>query len=290
MKGTITLPSGAVLDLSGRPLVMAIVNCTEDSFYPASRNAGPGEAAERALAAAGAGADIIDFGGESTRPGAAYVSEEEERRRLIPVIRAFRQREGTPISVDTRKAPVARAALEAGADIINDISALEDDPALGPLCAERGAAVVLMHKRGIPVNMQEAPRYDDVVEEVAAYLSRAAARAEAAGILRERIILDPGIGFGKRLEDNLDLIAGLDAVRALGYPLLIGLSRKTFIGELTGREVSRRLAGTLAANAVSLMGGAGILRVHDVPETVDLVKVFFGITGHRAGRPEKPGL
>jgi dihydropteroate synthase len=262
---------------------MAIVNCTEDSFYPGSHNAGTEEAVERALAAAAAGADIVDFGGESTRPGAAYVSEEEERRRLIPVITAYRRRERTPVSVDTRKAPVARAALDAGADIVNDISALEDDPALGPLCAERRAPVVLMHKKGVPADMQRMPYYDDVVEEVAAYLSRAAARAEAAGIPRDYIILDPGIGFGKRREDNLDLIANLARIRALGYPLLMGLSRKTFIGELTGREVSQRLAGTLAANALSLIGGAGILRVHDVPETADLVKVFSGIAGRRAG-------
>jgi dihydropteroate synthase len=263
---------------------MAIINCTGDSFYPGSHNAGPEEAVERALAAAAAGADIIDFGGESTRPGAAYVSAEEELRRLIPVIGAFRRREGTPISVDTRKVPVARAVLDEGADIINDISALEDDPAMGPLCAEWGAPVVLMHKKGIPADMQDAPYYHDVVGEVIAYLSQAAVRAEAAGIPREHIILDPGIGFGKRRDDNLDLIAGLTAIRVLGYPLLMGLSRKTFIGELTGRDVSQRLAGTLAANAVALMGGAGILRVHDVPETVDLVKVFTGIAGRRAGK------
>ena len=283
MKGSMALPSGGILDLSGRPLVMAIINCTGDSFYPGSHNAGPEEAVERALMAAAMGADIIDFGGESTRPGAAYVSAEEELRRLIPVIGAFRRRERTPISVDTRKALTARAALDEGADIINDISALGDDPALGSLCSEWGAPVVLVHKKGVPADMQDGPYYDDVVGEVIVYLSRAAARAEAAGISREHIILDPGIGFGKRHDDNLNLIAGLAEIRALGYPLLMGLSRKTFIGELTGRDVSERLAGTLAANAIALMGGAGILRVHDVAETVDLVKVFAGITGRRAG-------
>lgn len=282
MNGPVKLPSGALLDLRGRPLVMAIVNCTEDSFYPGSHNAGPDAAVDRAFAAAEAGADIIDLGGESTRPGAAYVDEAEERRRLIPVIRAFRGRKQTPVSVDTRKGPVARAALEAGADIINDISALEDDPALGPLCAERGAPVVLMHKKGVPGDMQNKPFYEDVVGEVRAYLAAAATRALAAGIPPEHIILDPGIGFGKRREDNLAILARLGEIRSLGYPVLVGLSRKTIIGDLTGRDVSRRLAGTLAANALCLMEGAGIIRVHDVGEAVDLVKVISAI------RPNRP--
>ncbi|MDR2630488.1 MAG: dihydropteroate synthase [Spirochaetaceae bacterium] len=277
MKSPVKLPSGALLDLRGPPLVMAIVNCTEDSFYPGSRNAGSEAALERALVAAEAGADIIDFGGESTRPGAAYVSEAEERRRLVSVIRAFRERKQTPVSVDTRKGTVARAALEAGADIINDISALEDDPALGPLCAEWGAPVVLMHKKGVPVDMQEGPFYTDVVGEVRSYLSAAARRALAAGIPPEHIILDPGIGFGKRREDNLALLARLEELGALGYPLLVGLSRKTIIGDLTGRDVSARLAGTLAANALSIMKGAGIIRVHDIAEAVDLVKVISAV-------------
>jgi dihydropteroate synthase len=276
MTGPIKLPGGGTLDW-GLPLVMAIVNCTEDSFYPGSRNAGPEEAVNRALAAAEAGADIIDFGGESTRPGAAYVSADEERRRLIPVIRAFRGQKQTPVSVDTRKAAAARAALEAGADLINDISALEDDPALGPLCAEWGAPVVLMHKKGIPADMQDKPYYQDVVGEVRSYLAAAAGRALAAGIPPEHIILDPGIGFGKRREDNLALLARLGEIRSLGYPVLIGLSRKTIIGDLTGREVTGRLAGTLAANAFCLMNGAGIIRVHDVAEAVDLVKVISAI-------------
>ncbi|MDR2068260.1 MAG: dihydropteroate synthase [Spirochaetaceae bacterium] len=281
MSGPVKLPG--LLDFSARPLVMAIVNCTEDSFYPGSRNAGPQAALDRALEAAEAGADIIDFGGESTRPGAAYVDEEEECRRLVPVIRAFREQKQTPVSVDTRKAPVARAALEAGADLVNDISALEDDPALGPLCAEWGAPVVLMHKKGIPVDMQDQPYYEDVVEAVRSYLAAAAARALAAGIPREHIILDPGIGFGKRREDNLALLACLERIRSLGYPVLVGLSRKTIIGDLTGREVSQRLAGTLAANALCLMKGAGIIRVHDVPEAVDLVKVIAAIGPYPVG-------
>jgi dihydropteroate synthase len=265
---------------------MAIVNCTEDSFYPPSRNASPREAAERALAAVGEGAAIVDFGAESTRPGAAYIPEEEELRRLIPVIRAFRRQSGVPVSVDTRKAAVARAALDAGADIINDISALEDDPSLGPLCAERGAAVVLMHKRGIPQNMQSGPRYGDVVGEVGAYLAAAARRAGDCGIPKGHIILDPGIGFGKGLEDNLRILAHLAEICGSDYPVLVGLSRKTFVGDLTGRDPSGRLAGSLAASAAALTEGANILRVHDVRETVDLVRVLHAIARYKDERGE----
>jgi dihydropteroate synthase len=176
---------------------------------------------------------------------------------------------------------VARAALDAGADIINDISALEDDPALGPLCAERRVPVILMHKKGVPLNMQDKPGYNDVIEEVTSYLAAAAGRAQAYSIPAGHIILDPGIGFGKGLEDNLAILANLDRLAGLGYPLLVGLSRKTFIGELTGREPSGRLAGTLAANALCLMAGAAILRVHDPAETADLVKVIHAVLGRR---------
>jgi dihydropteroate synthase len=256
---------------------MAIINCTEDSFFSGSHNAGTAAAVERALQAAADGADIIDFGGESTRPGAAYVSEAEETRRLLPVIAGFRQQAKTPVSVDTRKAPVMRRCLDAGADIANDVSALEDDPDMGPLCADHGAPIILLHTKGIPACMQERPWYADVVAEVRGYLADAVSRATAAGIPEAHIILDPGIGFGKRLEDNLALIAGLDQIRALGRPVLMGLSRKTFIGRLTGRDTADRLAGTLAANAACLAKGVEILRVHDVPETVDLITVWEGI-------------
>jgi dihydropteroate synthase len=286
MKGKVGLPSGAELDFSGPALVMAIVNCTDDSFYPPSRSADPWEAAERALAAVEEGAAIIDFGGESTRPGAAYVPEEEELRRLIPVIRTFRRQSPVPVSVDTRKAAAARAALDAGADIINDISALEDDPALGPVCAERGAPVVLMHKKGTPQYMQERPYYTDPAGEVGAYLAGAAERAGHYGIPKGRIILDPGIGFGKRLEDNLIILSHLAKICGPDYPVLVGISRKTFVGELTGRDVSGRLAGSLAAGAAALMEGADILRVHDVRETVDLVKVLYAIARYKDDRRE----
>jgi dihydropteroate synthase len=262
---------------------MAVVNCTGDSFYPPSR-ALAGAAVEKALAAVEAGADLVDFGGESSRPGASYVEAELELERLLPVLEGFRARSPAPVSVDTRKAPVARALLEAGADMINDISALEDDPPLGRICAEAGAALVLMHKRGEPRTMREAPSYRDLIGELGGYLAGAAGRALEAGLSPEGIILDPGIGFGKRLEDNLEILARLPELKLTlaekcgkDYPLLVGLSRKSFIGELTGRDPAGRLPGTLAANAAALLGGAEIIRVHDPGESADLVRVIHGI-------------
>ncbi|GHV61531.1 dihydropteroate synthase [Spirochaetia bacterium] len=286
-QGRTELPGGAKLDFGAAPwavppLVMGIVNCNGDSFFPPSR-ARAKEAVEKALRQVEDGAAIIDFGGESTRPGAAYVSAGEELERLIPVIEAFRRRSPAAISVDTRKAAVARAGLEAGADIINDISALEDDPEMGPLCAEKKAAVVLMHKQGEPRNMQQNPHYTDAAAEVGAYLFEAARRAEQCGIAHDKIILDPGIGFGKALADNLSIMNRLAEICGSDYPVLVGLSRKTFVGELTGREAPDRLAGTLAANAFCLLKGARIVRVHDVRETADMIKVLFGIAQGRKG-------
>ncbi|GHV54903.1 hypothetical protein AGMMS49579_16430 [Spirochaetia bacterium] len=286
MTGVIELPGGGKLDLgispwAVPPLVMGIVNCNGDSFFPPSR-ARADEAMEKALRQVEDGAAIIDFGGESTRPGADYVSAGEELERLIPVIEAFRRRSPAAISVDTRKAAVARISLEAGADIINDISALEDDPEMGPLCAEKKAAVVLMHKQGEPRNMQKNPRYTDAAAEVGAYLFEAARKAEQLGIAHDKIILDPGIGFGKALGDNLGIMNRLAEICGSDYPVLMALSRKTFVGELTGRAVPDRLAGTLGANAFCILQGAKIVRVHDVRETADMIKVLFGIV--HAGR------
>ena len=271
---------GGVLDFSGPPLIMAIVNCNGDSFYAPSRALGE-KAVEKALAAEEEGAAIVDFGAESSRPGSSYISGEEELERLIPVIDAFRRRSCLPVSVDTRKVSVARSALDAGADIINDISALSDDPEMAALCAEKGAAVVLMHKKGLPLTMQENHGYENLAAEIKAFFKAAAERALAAGIGAEKIILDPGIGFGKALEDNIRIIRLLAEICGNDYPVLVGLSRKSFIGEITGATVKdgqEMLSGTLAANAAAIMAGANIIRVHDVKEHRDLAKVLFAIS------------
>jgi len=256
---------------------MAIINCNGDSFYAPSRALGEG-AVEKALLAEKEGAAIVDFGAESSRPGASYISEEEELERLIPVISSFRKRSSLPVSADTRRSSVAAAAIEAGADIINDISALSDDPRMAGVCDEKSAAVVLMHKKGEPLTMQENPSYSNLTEEIRAFFNGSIKRALAAGIPHEKIILDPGIGFGKSLNDNLQIIRLLAEICGKDYPILVGLSRKSFIGELTGRDAEDRLPGTLAANAAAILAGADIIRVHDVKEHVDLAKVLFSIT------------
>ncbi|HLT78378.1 MAG TPA: dihydropteroate synthase [Ferrovibrio sp.] len=263
-----------------RPYVMGIVNVTADSFSGDGLNTDAQAAIARARQMVADGADLIDLGAESTRPGAQPVSADEEIARLLPVLEGLRDL-AIPVSVDTRHAATMRAALQAGAAIINDISALEDDP--GSLAAVAGAQcpVVLMHKQGDPQTMQVAPRYDDVVAEVHDYLAGRIKACEAAGIARQRIILDPGIGFGKTLEHNLALLRdGLAALRNLGCALLVGVSRKSMIGALTGeRDPARRVAGSLAAGLRAVQQGAHILRVHDVPETVQALRVWRGIAG-----------
>ena len=256
---------------------MAIVNCNEDSFYAPSRALGE-EAVEKALSAEKEGAAIVDFGAESSRPGASYISEEEELARLIPVISSFRKRSSLPVSADTRRSSVAAAAIDSGADIINDISGMSDDPAMAKVCAEKGAAVVLMHKKGVPLTMQENPSYSNLTEEVNAFFKDSINRALTAGIPPEKIILDPGIGFGKSLKDNLRIIRLLAEICGKDYPILVGLSRKGFIREITGCDMEDSLAGTLAANAAAILAGADIIRVHDVKEHIDLAKVLFSIT------------
>lgn len=257
---------------------MGIINCTPDSFYSDSRREGPSAAAEQAAAMIAQGADLLDIGGESTRPGSAYVSAEEERRRVIPMIKAVRalpEAENVLLSVDTRKSLVAEAALDAGTDILNDISALRDDPDMVRLAAERGCPVVMMHMQGTPETMQRAPRYEDPVEEVLGFLLDRAEAAAAAGVDREKVILDPGIGFGKRQEDNLALIRHIDLFRREGHMVLMGLSRKSFLGKiLDGAPPEDRLVGSLAANAWCALKGADILRVHDVKETVQMIRVL----------------
>ena len=269
----------AVLNLTARPLVMGIINCTPDSFLPSSRSPEPEVALETAKRMIREGADLLDIGGESSRPGATYLEAREEIERIIPVIKALRRFSDIPISVDTRKAAVARAAFAAGADILNDISSLADDPELAGVAADAGATVVLMHKRGDPVDMQRNPSYEDTLGEIIQDLGEGIARARAAGIPDERIILDPGIGFGKRQEDNLLILKELRTFTELGFPLLVGHSRKSFLGKITGREPEERLAASLAAGVIAQQNGAAILRVHDVAATRDALRVVAAISG-----------
>lgn len=242
---------------------MGVLNVTPDSFSDGNRYLDPDRAIERAQQMAREGAHIIDIGGESTRPGAPEVPAEVECGRVIPVIRRLRSRLGCPISVDTRKAIVAQQALEEGAAIVNDVSALTFDCAMTEVIARHRAAVVLMHMRGTPATMTALARYHDVVEEVGAYLVERARAARAGGIARSRIILDPGIGFAKKTSHNLKLIAAMPRLRCLGYPILVGVSRKNFVRQIAGGGQEQLLFGTAAAVAVAVAAGASIVRVHD---------------------------
>jgi dihydropteroate synthase len=247
-----------------------VVNVTPDSFSDGGRFRDPEAAVAQARRLAAEGADIIDIGGESTRPGAAPVSEEEELRRLLPVLERLGD---LCVSVDTRRPAVMQAVLRAGASMINDVQALGAPYALEAVAAT-GCGVCLMHMKGEPATMQREPRYDDVVGEVKAFLQEAVRKAMFAGIGRERIVIDPGFGFGKTAKHNLQLLRNLRELCALGVPLLAGLSRKSTIGHLTGRPVSERLAGSLALALLALQGGATILRAHDVKETRDIIAVW----------------
>lgn len=273
MKRTLILPDSRTLELGISPVIMGIVNVTPDSFFGESRRPDPVEAAERALALEEEGALILDFGAESTRPGSDPVDPEEEARRLIPAIRSFRARSSAVISVDTRRSYVARLALDEGADIINDIAALSD-PGMAQAAAAYRAAVVLMHMKGDPATMQESPAYADCTAEVRDFLAAAACLALEAGVPRNSIVLDPGIGFGKLLAHNLELMKRLPLLAEAGYPLLVGLSRKRFVGEITGKPIEGRLAGSLGAACAAWLAGADIFRVHDVAATRDALAVF----------------
>ncbi|MDQ7795680.1 MAG: dihydropteroate synthase [Spirochaetia bacterium] len=270
------LPRQRSLLYGAQPLIMGIVNVTPDSFFEGSRKYEPQAAVEAALAMVSHGAHIIDFGAESTRPGSSEIDPKEERARLLPVIERFRAASDAVISVDTRHPEVARAAIEAGADILNDIEALAA-PGMAEIAAKHHAAVVLMHMQGTPATMQIAPAYADCLEEVYTFLRAVTKGAIAAGVSAESIILDPGIGFGKLKEHNLALIRGIGRLRSLGFPVLIGLSRKRLVGELTGREIPERLAGSIGGALAAWMAGADIIRVHDVAETVDAFRVFTAI-------------
>jgi dihydropteroate synthase len=263
-------------------LVMGILNVTPDSFSDGGRYAAREQAVAHALSMAAAGADIIDIGGESTRPGAEPVPLAEELARVIPVIEALRGRLSARISIDTRKAEVMRRALAAGADMLNDVSALEYDPQSLSVAAAASCPVVLMHGKGDPRTMQLDPRYDDALEEVYAYLARRIEVCEAAGITRDRLIVDPGIGFGKNLDHNLRLLAHLDRLATLGVPVLLGASRKRFIGQLAGEEqADRRVAGSIAAALTGVAQGVAVLRVHDVAETRQALAVWQAIEATR---------
>lgn len=247
-----------------RAWLMGIVNVTPDSFYDGGAFRDPERAVEYGLQLAEDGADIIDVGGESTRPGSDPVTAEEESRRVVPVVAGLRAKTKTLISVDTMKPDVAAAALDAGADIINDISSFRLDPRILDLAARKEAGFILMHMQGTPKTMQAHPHYDDVIGEIRSFLSQKIEVARAYGLRREHLIIDPGIGFGKRLEDNLALLNGLEAFFELDRPILVGVSRKSFIGKILNAPPEDRLEGTIAASVVSLVRGAHILRVHDV--------------------------
>jgi dihydropteroate synthase len=281
-KDTYQIPAahGTILDVS-RPVVMGVLNVTPDSFSDGGRFIEPENALEHALQMAEQGAAVIDVGGQSTRPGSEPVGADEELGRVIPVITALRERSGVPISIDTTSAAVAREAIEAGANIINDVSAFAFDDNMPEVAARTGAAVVLMHMKGAPRDMQDAPEYDDLMGEVAHFLREAASRAVEAGVKRERIIIDPGIGFGKTLGHNLALMGRLDELRSLGYPVLAGPSRKSWLGMLLGAGVGERLTGTVAAVAALVMRGVSVIRVHDVAEAMQAVRISEAILkGH----------
>ena len=256
-----------------RTALMGIVNVTPDSFSDGGRYFEPAQAISHGLKLVEEGADIIDVGGESTRPGARPVSGREEMERVIPVIRGLRRELSAPISVDTYKADVARAALDEGADMVNDISALRFDPAMAPLVAAEKVPVVLMHMQGAPRTMQRRPHYRDVVEEVKEFLRDQIRYAVQSGVDLERIIIDPGIGFGKELEHNLALLRALPALADLGRPVLVGPSRKTFIGQILDLGPEERLEGSLAAAVAAVLGGASVIRTHDVKEARRAIRV-----------------
>lgn len=260
------------------PRLMGVVNVTPDSFSDGGLYLDADAAVAHGEELVREGADILDVGGESTRPGAAEVDAETERARTEPVVAALAAA-GHAVSIDTSKHSVAAAALDAGATIVNDVTALRGDPEIGPLCAERDAGLILMHMRGDPRTMQEDPHYDDVVDDVRTFLAERLAAAVAAGVAEERIWLDPGIGFGKTLDHNLELLRRLGELRVLGRPLVVGTSRKSFIGKVDGSATDARLGGTIASSVLAAAEGADVLRVHDVAAVAQAAKVAGAILG-----------
>jgi dihydropteroate synthase len=259
------------------PAVMGVLNITPDSFSDGGRFLDPDRAVDHALAMEAAGATIIDIGGESTRPGASPVSVEEELDRVLPVIEALDGRLKSPISIDTRKAVVACAALDEGAAIVNDVSGLTFDPAMAQAVANAGAALIIMHMRGAPATMNRFARYRDVVAEVRAFLELQTGLALSAGVRRSRIIIDPGLGFAKNAGHNLELMGGLSELGALGYPILVGASRKRFVRAIAGGSENDLSFGSAAVNALAIAAGASIIRVHDPGPAVAVVKMAVAI-------------
>ncbi|HEX7766664.1 MAG TPA: dihydropteroate synthase [Nitrospira sp.] len=277
MKSYTVLAKGRPIPIRDCPLMMGIVNVTPDSFSDGGRYVTVDQAVERAMALVAQGADILDLGAESTRPGATPVGEQEEIDRLLPVLHEVAKRTTLPISVDTMKSRVAREALEAGASIINDVTAMCFDPDMAAVIAQYGAGVVMMHMQGMPMTMQEAPRYDSVVQDVHMFFLERIAAAERAGIAKSQIVLDPGFGFGKLLIHNLELLNHLSSFDQLGCPMLVGLSRKGFLGKILDRQVQDREWGTAAAVALAVDRGASIIRVHDVASMKDVVMVAAAV-------------
>jgi len=281
MKRRFTLLIGkqTCLELGQRTAIAGVLNVTPDSFSDGGLYQDAGAAIDRALEIEAEGADIIEMGGESTRPGARPLAAEAELARIVPVLKGLASRVRIPIAVDTYKSQVARAAIELGAQIINDISALRFDPKVADVAAAGGAALVLMHMRGNPQTMQKLDPSPDILAEIERDLTAAALQAAAAGITPDRIILDPGIGFGKTLGQNLEIINNLDRLSKMGYPLMVGPSRKWFIGKLTGRPESEREFGTAAAVTAAVLNGAHLVRVHDVKDMADVVRVADALAG-----------
>jgi dihydropteroate synthase len=275
---SVSLRCGRSLGLGRRTAVMGVLNVTPDSFHDGGRLGSVDAAVRRGADMLAEGADLIDVGGESSRPGARSVDVEEECLRVMPVIERLRESTDAVISVDTVKAEVARRAVDAGADIVNDISALAD-PAMADVVVESGAAVVLMHMRGTPRTMQADTRYDDVTDAVRTFLRKAAENAASAGVPDDKILLDPGIGFGKSAAGSMELIRRLPDLAAIGKPVLVGASRKSFIGAVLDLPADERLEGSLAVAALAAWLGAHVIRVHDVRETVRVVRMIDAVRG-----------
>lgn len=252
---------------------MGIVNCTGDSFWSGSRG-GFRESVDRALQLIDQGADVLDLGGESTRPGSQYVEAEEEIARVVPVLEEIRQHSQIPVSIDTRKLAVMKACVESGADVLNDVSSLEDSEGMGDYVAHSGIGLILMHKRGIPSQMQKDTCYKDVFSEVSSYLDERASFALECGVDKSLIMVDPGIGFGKDLRANIELVGRCGELCGGKYPVLMALSRKSFLGEITGRPVEDRLSGTITSDIISVLKGASMVRVHDVDACRDSLMVL----------------